>query len=61
METMRCETCGTEEQTPRHCGKPMHEEAVDGKPMLVCWMGAGCSTQAIPQHCGKPMRAATSG
>ena len=55
MDKLVCSDCGTELGTPRHCGRPMHIEAVEGREMLVCWMGADCGTRAIPQHCGRPM------
>jgi hypothetical protein len=55
MEKLVCGVCGAEMATPRHCGRPMHVEAVDGREMLVCWMGAGCGTQEIPRHCDRPM------
>jgi hypothetical protein len=28
---------------------------VDGRPMLVCWMGPECGTQPLPEHCGMAM------
>ena len=55
MEKLVCGTCGAEMATPRHCGRPMHTEAIEGQEMLVCWMGADCGKQDIPQHCGRPM------
>ena len=58
MDSLTCATCGATSATPRHCGRPMHIEAVDGRDLLVCWMGPGCGTQEIPEHCGAPMRAA---
>jgi hypothetical protein len=57
MDTLVCTMCGAEVPAPRHCGRPMHIDTVDGREMLVCWMGAACGTQPIPQHCDVPMRA----
>jgi len=50
-----CESCGSMVDVPQHCGQPMHVEKVEGKDMLVCWMGPGCGKQEIPTHHGKPM------
>ena len=55
MDKLVCGACGAEMATPRHCGRPMHVEAVEDNPMLICWMGAGCGKQDIPQHCGQTM------
>ncbi|MHA1276177.1 MAG: heavy metal translocating P-type ATPase [Candidatus Helarchaeota archaeon] len=52
---LKCSKCDTTQDVPMHCGKPMHVENVDGKPMLVCWMGPGCGKQEIPIHHGLPM------
>ncbi|NVM52310.1 MAG: heavy metal translocating P-type ATPase [Candidatus Helarchaeota archaeon] len=52
---LKCSTCGTSQDVPMHCGQPMHIEKVDGKPMLVCWMGPGCGKQEIPTHHDTPM------
>ncbi|HUX99352.1 MAG TPA: heavy metal translocating P-type ATPase [Candidatus Deferrimicrobium sp.] len=52
---LKCKSCNTTQEVPMHCGKPMHIEKVDGKPMLVCWMGPGCGKQAIPTHHNAPM------
>ncbi|MFX1337058.1 MAG: heavy metal translocating P-type ATPase [Promethearchaeota archaeon] len=48
---LKCVECGTEQDLPMHCGKPMHKEG----DQLVCWMGASCGAQPIPEHHGKPM------
>lgn len=53
--TLECKTCGTKTPAPTHCGWAMHVEKVDGKDMLVCWMGTGCGKQELPTHCGSPM------
>ncbi len=53
---LKCDSCGATQDVPMHCGKPMHIEKVDGKPMLVCWMGPGCGKQAIPTHHNAPMK-----
>lgn len=55
MPKLVCQECGTKSEVPQHCGKPMHVEKVNGKDMLVCWMGPGCGKQEIPVHHGKPM------
>lgn len=55
MSKLKCEECGTTMDVPMHCGQAMHLEEVDGKEMLVCWMGPGCGKQDIPEHHGKPM------
>ncbi|WP_457559480.1 hypothetical protein [Candidatus Harpocratesius sp.] len=49
---LKCQTCGTTQPVPMHCGKPMHIEG----DQLVCHMGTHCGAQAIPTHCGKPMQ-----
>ncbi|MHA1797351.1 MAG: heavy metal translocating P-type ATPase [Candidatus Helarchaeota archaeon] len=51
-----CEKCGESMDVPQHCGKPMHVENVNGKDMLVCWMGPNCGKQEIPTHHGIPMK-----
>jgi Cu+-exporting ATPase len=51
MGKLKCLECGTEQEIPMHCGKPMHKEGNE----LVCWMGASCGAQPIPEHHGKPM------
>ena len=51
-----CEKCSITKDIPQHCGKPMHIEEVDGKEMLVCWMGADCGIQDLPVHHEKPMK-----
>ena len=51
MGKLKCDECGTVEELPSHCGKPMHKEG----DQLVCWMGASCGAQPIPEHHGKPM------
>jgi Cu+-exporting ATPase len=53
---LKCSKCGTTQDVPMHCGKPMHIEEVDGKSMLVCWMGLGCGKQEIPTHHDAPMQ-----
>lgn len=58
MEQLRCHACGETRPTPRHCGQAMQVADVDGKQMLVCWMGAGCGVKDVPVHCGTPMVAA---
>lgn len=55
MAKLRCEHCGHETDLPNHCGKEMSVQEVDGKDMLVCWMGPNCGKQEVPQHCGAPM------
>ncbi|MHA1265043.1 MAG: heavy metal translocating P-type ATPase [Candidatus Helarchaeota archaeon] len=52
---LKCTTCDATQEVPMHCGKPMHIEEVDGKPLLVCWMGPGCGKQEIPTHHDAPM------
>ncbi len=52
MVKLKCVECGMEQDLPKHCGKPMHEEG----DQLVCWMGSSCGTQPIPKHHGKPMK-----
>ena len=52
---LKCNECGTETDVPMHCGQPMHIEEVDGKPILVCWMGPECGKQDIPTHHDFPM------
>lgn len=52
---LKCSSCGATQDVPMHCGQPMHVEKVDGKPMLVCWMGPGCGKQEIPTHHDSPM------
>jgi Cu+-exporting ATPase len=52
MAKLKCIVCGLEQDLPKHCGKPMHEE----DDQLVCWMGSSCGTQPIPEHHGKPMK-----
>ncbi|MFW9780531.1 MAG: heavy metal translocating P-type ATPase [Candidatus Heimdallarchaeota archaeon] len=56
-----CQECGHEEEIPDHCGQPMHIEMVEGKEMLVCWMGPGCGKLEIPTHHGQPMVMSTGG
>ena len=58
MATLKCPRCGAEEEMPLHCRKPMHVENVEGKNMLVCWMGAECGIQDVPKHCGVEMKEA---
>ncbi len=53
---LKCAKCGQTIPLPEHCGRPMHVESVDGRPRLVCWMGAKCGVQDIPEHCGEPMQ-----
>jgi len=55
--SLKCDTCGMTKDMLNHCGKPMHLENVEGKDMLVCWMGIGCGKQDIPNcgNCSKPM------
>jgi len=55
MPILKCTSCGSTSDVPQHCGKPMHVEKVDGKDMLVCWMGPNCGKQEIPEHHGAPM------
>ena len=52
---LKCEKCGKEIDVPEHCGQPMHPEIVEGKEMLVCWMGADCGKQIYPEHHGIAM------
>jgi Cu+-exporting ATPase len=56
---LKCKTCGKTMNLPIHCGQPMHPEEVQGKEMLVCWMGPQCGKQDIPVHHGKPMECVT--
>jgi YHS domain-containing protein len=51
MGKLKCVECGSEQDIPLHCGKPMHKEG----DQLVCWMGASCGAQPIPEHHGKSM------
>ena len=55
MDRLVCAACGAEMAAPQHCGRAMHVETVEGREMLVCWMGPGCGKRDIPQHCGRPM------
>lgn len=48
---LKCSKCGTIQELPQHCGRPMHKE----EDQLVCWMGASCGCQLIPEHCEQPM------
>lgn len=52
---LACHECDATEVIPSHCGQQMHIEKVEGKEMLVCWMGPGCGKQEILVHHGKPM------
>ncbi len=52
---LKCEKCGAEIPTPRHCDRAMHVETVEGEQKLVCWMGPGCGVADLPQHCGEHM------
>lgn len=56
MATLICVESDVKQSVPKHCGQEMHIEAVEGKDMLVCWMGPGCGKQDIPQHHGQAMR-----
>lgn len=59
METrLICQECNLSEDVPHHCGRPMHIEEIDGKEMLVCWMGPSCGVQELPTHHNKPMKIA---
>jgi copper ion binding protein len=58
---LACPECGHEQEIPDHCGQPMHIEMVDGKEVLVCWMGPGCGKQEIPTHHDQPMRISEGG
>ncbi len=40
---------------PIHCNKPMHFERINGKDLLVCWMGLDCKSIDVPIHCGENM------
>ncbi len=53
---LKCVKCSYSEPVPHHCNQEMHSEEVDGREMLVCWMGPGCGKQEIPKHCGELMR-----
>ncbi|MHA1847791.1 MAG: heavy metal translocating P-type ATPase [Promethearchaeota archaeon] len=53
---LQCKVCGKITPMPIHCNKPMHLESVEGKDLLVCWMGPECGKQDIPPHCGQPMQ-----
>jgi hypothetical protein len=57
---LTCQTCGQTQPLPKHCGQAMHLETVDGRDMLVCWMGPQCGKQDLPQHCEQPMRVSAS-
>nr|MDO8109862.1 HAD-IC family P-type ATPase [Candidatus Sigynarchaeota archaeon] len=52
---LKCETCGKTEPVPVHCNQPMHIEEIEGKSMLVCYMGKDCGEQDVPVHHSKPM------
>jgi YHS domain-containing protein len=52
MPKLQCVECDYEQEVPKHCGKPMHQEG----NKLVCWMGASCGAQDIPTHHGKTMK-----
>ncbi len=51
VNVLKCSECGTIQELPQHCGKPMHKEG----DQLVCWMGASCGCEPIPEHHGKQM------
>nr|MDO8117578.1 hypothetical protein [Candidatus Sigynarchaeota archaeon] len=53
---LKCQKCGATQDAPKHCGRPMTIQKVDGKSMLVCWMGPGCGKAEIPAHCGMSMK-----
>ncbi len=52
---LQCKECAEKFDVPEHCGQPMHPEVVDGKEMLVCWMGPDCGKQIFPEHHGIAM------
>jgi Cu+-exporting ATPase len=52
---LKCKECGKKIDVPEHCGQAMHPEIVEGKEMLVCWMGADCGKQIYPEHHGIAM------
>jgi hypothetical protein len=52
---LKCQVCGELSEVPEHCGQPMHPEIMDGKEMLVCWMGPDCGKQIFLEHHGKVM------
>jgi len=56
---LKCQVCGEETDVPMHCGQAMHEEIIDGKKYLVCWMGPECGKQEFPEHHEKPMELIT--
>ncbi|MHA1697988.1 MAG: copper-translocating P-type ATPase, partial [Promethearchaeota archaeon] len=60
LTVLKCQACDKVIPMPVHCKKPMHVEFVNGKQMLVCWMGAECGAQDMPQHCGLPMIVTTN-
>jgi len=39
-------------------GDKIKIEKIDGKEMLVCWMGPSCGIQELPTHHNKPMKIA---
>ncbi len=51
-----CNECNLSEDIPKHCGKPMHIEEINGKKMLVCWMGPSCGVKELPTHHNQPMK-----
>ncbi|MHA2295371.1 MAG: hypothetical protein ACXAEU_08475 [Candidatus Hodarchaeales archaeon] len=55
MSQLKCVKCSETQAVPMHCGQEMHVESVDGKEMLVCWMGTGCGKQDFPVHCDESM------
>ncbi len=53
---LTCQKCGAIVDAPKHCGRPMTVKKIEGRDMLVCWMGPTCGKADIPTHCGLPMK-----
>ena len=47
---LKCRKCDYTQPVPNHCKQPMHLEQIEGKKILVCWMGPECGVKEIPIH-----------
>jgi hypothetical protein len=61
MTMLLCAKCGAAAPVPKHCGRPMAVQEVEGKKRLVCWMGTECGVQDIPSHCEVTMGVSDGG
>lgn len=50
-----CPECHVTVEAPWHCNQAMVPGEHDGKPALLCWMGAECGVEAWPEHHGVRM------